>query len=57
MLKDRVRTKTYMKSIIDNPHLFKNKVVLDIGAGTGILALFAAKAGAKHVYGVMFACF
>jgi type I protein arginine methyltransferase len=52
MLKDKVRTKTYRKAIYDNKHLFKDKVVLDIGCGTGILSLFAAKAGAKKVYGV-----
>mmetsp|Transcript_46928 Transcript_46928/g.75120 ORF Transcript_46928/g.75120 Transcript_46928/m.75120 type:complete len:389 (-) Transcript_46928:183-1349(-) len=52
MLKDKVRTGTYQKSIVSNPHLFRDKIVLDIGCGTGILCLFAAKAGAKHVYGI-----
>jgi len=52
MLKDKVRTGTYQKAICSNPHLFKDKIVLDIGCGTGILSLFAAKAGAKHVYGI-----
>ncbi|THU50693.1 hypothetical protein C4D60_Mb06t22990 [Musa balbisiana] len=52
MLKDVVRTKTYQNVIYQNSFLFKNKVVLDVGAGTGILSLFCAKAGAKHVYAV-----
>ncbi|KAM7509644.1 hypothetical protein LguiA_020097 [Lonicera macranthoides] len=52
MLKDSVRTKTYQNVIYKNPFLFKDKVVLDVGAGTGILSLFCAKAGAKHVYAV-----
>lgn len=52
MLKDRVRTNGYKNAILNNKHLFKDKIVLDVGCGTGILSMFAAKAGAKHVYGV-----
>lgn len=52
MLKDVVRTKTYQNVIYKNSFLFKDKVVLDVGAGTGILSLFCAKVGAKHVYAV-----
>ncbi|KAH7572167.1 hypothetical protein JRO89_XS04G0214400 [Xanthoceras sorbifolium] len=52
MLKDVVRTKTYQNVIYQNKFLFKDKVVLDVGAGTGILSLFCAKAGAAHVYAV-----
>jgi len=52
MLKDEVRTLTYRNSMWHNKHLFKNKIVLDVGCGTGILSMFAAKAGAKMVIGV-----
>ncbi|KAG5961809.1 type I protein arginine N-methyltransferase Rmt1 [Claviceps humidiphila] len=52
MLKDEVRTRSYMNAIMQNKHLFKDKVVLDVGCGTAILSMFAAKAGAKHVIGV-----
>jgi protein arginine N-methyltransferase 1 len=52
MLKDQSRTMSYQRAIEGNPEDFKDKIVLDIGCGTGILSLFAAKAGAKHVYAV-----
>jgi len=49
MLKDEVRTTSYRNAIQQNAHLFRGKVVLDVGCGTGILCMFAAKAGAKKV--------
>lgn len=35
MLKDRVRTDAYRDFIYANKHIFRDKVVLDIGCGTG----------------------
>ena len=52
MLKDEVRTLTYRNAMYHNKHLFRGKVVLDIGCGTGILCMFAAKAGASKVIGI-----
>ncbi|CCE91975.1 protein-arginine omega-N methyltransferase HMT1 TDEL_0D03910 [Torulaspora delbrueckii] len=52
MLQDSVRTLSYRNAIVQNKHLFKDKIVLDVGCGTGILSMFAAKNGAKHVIGV-----
>jgi protein arginine N-methyltransferase 1 len=52
MLKDSVRTLAYQRAIENNKDNFKDKIVLDIGAGTGILSIFAARSGAKHVYAI-----
>jgi protein arginine N-methyltransferase 3 len=52
MIQDKVRTSTYAHFILTNPTLFRNAIVLDVGCGTGILSLFAARAGAKRVIAV-----
>lgn len=52
MLKDRVRTNAYRRAIVENKHLFQDKIVMDVGCGTGILSMFAVDAGAKHVYAI-----
>lgn len=52
MLKDTVRTRTYQAAIMRNEHMFNGAVVLDVGCGTGILSMMAAKAGAKKVYAI-----
>lgn len=55
MLKDKTRTRAYQRAIEESPDQFKDKIVLDIGCGTGILSIFAARAGAKHVYAIEYA--
>jgi len=52
MLRDRPRTSTYGAAMLKNPDFLKGKTVLDVGCGTGILCMFAAKAGAKKVVGI-----
>lgn len=52
MLKDSIRTDSYRDFVYENKHIFKDKVVLDVGCGTGILSMFCAKAGARKVISV-----
>lgn len=52
MIQDKVRTASYAKFIMTSPELFRDAIVLDVGCGTGILSLFAARAGAKRVFAV-----
>ncbi|KAJ7776814.1 S-adenosyl-L-methionine-dependent methyltransferase [Mycena maculata] len=52
MIQDKVRTSTYAQFILKNPSLFRDAIVLDVGCGTGILSLFAARSGAKRVFAV-----
>jgi protein arginine N-methyltransferase 3 len=52
MLKDAIRTDAYRDFVYQNKHVFKDKVVLDVGCGTGILSMFCAKAGARKVISV-----
>ncbi|XP_061620634.1 protein arginine N-methyltransferase 3 isoform X5 [Phyllopteryx taeniolatus] len=52
MLKDKVRTESYRDFMYNNPEVFRDKVVLDVGCGTCILSMFAARAGAKKVIAV-----
>lgn len=43
MLQDYIRTGTYYEAIMENKSDFQDKIVMDVGAGSGILSLFAAQ--------------
>jgi len=52
MMQDYVRTSTYQRAILGNAVDFQDKIVLDVGAGSGILSFFAVQAGAAKVYAI-----
>jgi len=49
MLRDRVRCLAYQRAV---ESVVQDKIVLDVGCGSGILSLFAARAGARLVLAV-----
>ena len=56
MMQDFIRTSTYQRAILSNLTDFRDKVVLDVGAGSGILSFFAQQAGAKKVNAALDVC-
>ncbi|XP_012269948.2 protein arginine N-methyltransferase 3 isoform X2 [Athalia rosae] len=52
MLTDKVRTESYRDALLTNSNMFNNCVMLDVGCGTGILSMFAAKSGCRQVISV-----
>lgn len=39
-----------MNAILQNKHLFKDKVVLDVGCGTAILSMYVARKNSPSHY-------
>ncbi|XP_043479685.1 protein arginine N-methyltransferase 3 [Leptopilina heterotoma] len=52
MLTDKVRTESYRDALLMNSHTFHNCLMLDVGCGTGILSMFAAKSGCRKVISI-----
>ena len=44
-----MRTRSYRDAIYQNGHLFKDKVVLDVGCGTAILSMYVRSRRLKVV--------
>ncbi|KAH9580920.1 hypothetical protein LSM04_005051 [Trypanosoma melophagium] len=51
MLEDAPRM-SFFRQVMTCDALMRNRVVVDIGSGTGILSIWAARAGAKHVFSI-----
>lgn len=49
----QTRTEAYQRALEGNPSLMRGARVLDVGCGTGILSMFAARAGASQVAGLL----
>ncbi len=49
MIKDEVRVGSYMRAL---GALSQDKIVIDVGTGTGLLATLALDFGASYVYAI-----
>lgn len=49
MLRDKARTESYRDALFHPASSLGGKTIIDVGCGTGILSMFAAKAGARRV--------
>ncbi|ORC89979.1 arginine N-methyltransferase, type I [Trypanosoma theileri] len=51
MLEDAPRM-SFFRQVMSCDALVRDRVVVDVGSGTGILSIWAARAGAKHVFSI-----
>lgn len=52
LAEDEAALEAFARALGENEGELEGKTVLEIGSGTGLLAMLAAQAGAKHVYAV-----